>query len=98
MSQRSLPGWSACRSHFRIDQKTNAVKNDDNAYTSPSTALYQNESENVYANAPTTPQLMIVKTCCLFNGSLFFPINLRAKWVIDQKRNKIVNPLAIALI
>ena len=32
-------------SHLSIAQKTIAVKKDDNAYTSPSTALYQKESE-----------------------------------------------------
>ena len=33
--------------HFKIAQNTMAVNNDDRAYTSPSTALYQNESEKV---------------------------------------------------
>ena len=32
-------------SHFTMAQKTMAVKKDDKAYTSPSTALYQKESE-----------------------------------------------------
>ena len=42
-------------SHLRIAQKTTAVKREDVAYTSPSTAENQKESENAYANAPTTP-------------------------------------------
>ncbi len=50
-------------------QNTNAVKKEDNAYTSPSTALNQNESLNVYANAPTAPAAMVVKVCEAFNSS-----------------------------
>jgi hypothetical protein len=38
---------SAILSHLRIAQNTNAVKNDDVAYTSPSTAENQNVSEKV---------------------------------------------------
>ena len=49
------PGSSATLSHFKIAQNTAAVNSEDNAYTSPSVALNQNESEKVYASAPTTP-------------------------------------------
>ena len=38
---------AAAWSHLSIAQKTTAVKNDDKAYTSASTALYQKESEKV---------------------------------------------------
>ena len=34
-------------SHLSAAQNNKAVKKDDKAYTSPSTALYQNESEKV---------------------------------------------------
>ncbi len=37
---------SAIFSHFKIAQKTTAVKKEEVAYTSPSTAENQNESEN----------------------------------------------------
>ena len=40
-------------SHFNPNQNNNAIKNDDIAYTSPSTALNQKLSENVYAKEPT---------------------------------------------
>ena len=50
-------------SHLSIAQNTIAVKKEDNAYTSPSTALYQNESEKVYANAPMAPAAIIANIC-----------------------------------
>ena len=43
----SCSSVTAC-SHLTIAQNTIAVKKEDNAYTSPSTALYQKESEKVY--------------------------------------------------
>ena len=79
-----------------------AVKKDDNAYTSLSTALYQNESEKQYANAPTTPAAITPKLCWLVNtslpNSLAFKAIFLAKCVILQNKNKIVNPLDKALI
>ena len=47
ISQRSAKGLSASSSHFRMAQKTSAVKKEDDPYTSPSTALYQKESQKV---------------------------------------------------
>ena len=44
---RVLFGSSETCSHFRMAQKVTAVKNDDMAYTSPSTALNQNDSVKV---------------------------------------------------
>ena len=41
------PGSSATVSHFKIAQNTAAVNSDDNAYTSPSVALNQKESEKM---------------------------------------------------
>ena len=49
------PDWSATFSHLRMAQNTSAVNRLDKAYTSPSTALNQNESLNVYAKAPMAP-------------------------------------------
>ena len=40
-------------------QKTKAVKKEDMAYTSPSTALNQKVSEKQYAKAPTAPEAKI---------------------------------------
>ena len=56
------PSLSYSSSHFNAAQNTMAVKNDDTPYTSPSTAENQNESENVYARAPTNPANPSLKT------------------------------------
>ena len=80
-------------------QKTKAVKKELNAYTSPSTAEYQNESLNVYAKAPTTPAPITNKIWfCVKSAPLAFSTILLAKWVMVQNKNKIVNPLANALM
>ena len=47
ISQRSASGSSATASHFRMAQKTMAVKKLDMAYTSASTAENQAESLKV---------------------------------------------------
>ena len=69
------------------------------AYTSASTALNQKLSENVKANEPTNP---LPKTAICFPkvnsgvsllSSIFFNAILRAKLVIDQNINKMVNAL-----
>src|SRR6267154_5956857 len=88
---------SSMTSHFRIPQTTNAVNNEDIAYTSASTAENQNESENAYANAPTVPAL---SSNHFPSSTSFFDAvnNLRPNKTIDQKRNKIVNALATALM
>ena len=98
MIQRSEPFSSATISHLRIAQNTMAVKNDDEAYTSPSTAENQNESENVYAKAPTIPLPNIVRIVhvLISFSPLWFQIFL-PKAVIVQKRNKMVNALISAL-
>src|SRR6185503_11048660 len=94
----SIPACSSACSHFNIDQNTSAVKKEDNAYTSPSTALNQNESEKVYTKAPMTPALITVKSWLLSSISPVFTNILRAKWVTLQNRNRIVAALAMALI
>src|SRR6187551_3845121 len=67
-SHLSAPGSSATRSHFNADQKTIAGKKEHMAYTSPSTALYQNESVKVPANAPTLPAPITVQLCSAVNS------------------------------
>ena len=57
---------SATSSHFKIHQNVTAVKKEDIAYTSPSTAENQNESEKVYARAPTKPAPKTAKILALF--------------------------------
>src|SRR4051794_22167565 len=99
MSHLSAPGSSATFSHLRIDQNTIAVKKELIAYTSPSTALYQNESVNVPASAPTTPAAITPHICVLVNAFELLGCTIfRAKCVMVQNKNKIVNPLARALI
>src|SRR5678809_526309 len=72
-SCRLLPARSFSCSHFKIAQKANPVKKEESAYTSPSTALNQKESEKVYAKAPTTPAPITVYVCKRF-GSSWDPI------------------------
>ena len=47
INQRDEPGSSATVSHLSMAQNTAAVNKDESAYTSPSVALNQKESENV---------------------------------------------------
>jgi hypothetical protein len=63
------------------------VKKEDIAYTSPSTAENQKESENVYAKEPRIPENIIINISELLFGSpiIFFPNE-----VIVQKRNIMV--------
>ena len=70
-----------------------AVKNDDTPYTSPSTAENQNESENVYAKAPTNPA-PITENNWPFESTL--PKIFLPKAVIVQNRNRIVKALQVA--
>ena len=48
-------GYVISLSHLNPSQNNNAIKKEDIAYTSPSTALNQKLSEKVYAKAPTKP-------------------------------------------
>ena len=61
--QRLAWGSSACSYHLHMAQKTRAVKKEDMAYTSPSTALNQKVSEKQYASAPTAPEAKIAIAC-----------------------------------
>ena len=58
LSESASLEWA---SHFSIIQTTAAVHSADMAYTSPSTALNQKESEKAKASAPTTPALRMSK-------------------------------------
>src|SRR5438093_452680 len=95
MIQRIECFSSATVSHLKIAQKTIAVKNEELAYTSPSTAENQNESLNVYAKAPTRPAPMTAINWEEVDSA--FPITIfLARAVMVQKRNKIVNALISA--
>src|SRR5699024_10818168 len=94
--QRSTWGCSACSSHIKAAQNIIAVKKEESAYTSPSTAENQKESVKVKANAPTTPAPIIAIVFSEEIVSPVFTINLLAKCVMVQKRNKIVIPLDTA--
>ena len=72
-----------------------AVKKDEEAYTSPSTAENQNESEKVYAKAPTKPLPMMVNIFDWFSSPDFFA-TLSASAVMVQKRKRMVKALIIA--
>ena len=85
------PGWSATFSHFKMAQNTRAVNRLESAYTSPSTALNQNESLKVYANAPMTPEPNTANMDPPLGSSS--PDNLLAKWVMLQNRKRMVNEL-----
>ena len=91
MIHRAEPGWSATFSHFKMAQKTAAVNRLDKAYTSPSTALNQNESLKVYASAPTTPAPRTPHWAPPSIASE--PTRRLAKWVMVQNKNRIVNEL-----
>ena len=82
---------SASFSHFKIAQNTKAVKRLDRAYTSPSTALNQNESLNAYAKAPTAPEPNTASTFPWLNS--FSPVSRLAKWVMLQNKNRTVKEL-----
>ena len=86
---------SATLSHLRMAQKVMAVKNDDMAYTSPSPAENQNESEKVKAREPTSPlpsmAYMLASDISRSRGTSFRP-----SMVMVQKRNNIVKLLLSA--
>src|SRR5690554_383598 len=78
-------------------QKTAAVKRLDMAYTSPSTAENQKLSENVKAKPPTTPDPITAIMVPVSIGSRGLILsNFIAKWVMVQKRNRMVNELLSA--
>ena len=72
-------------------QNTKAVKNEDIAYTSASTAENQMESEKVQTSPPTNPAPITAIICPAFNISSALINIFLAKCVIDQKRNSTVN-------
>ena len=92
INQRVLCFSWATPSHLTMAQNTKAVKRDDMAYTSPSTAENQNESEKVKARAPTSP-LPITAYKPAFVNSPERRANFLAKAVIVQKRKRMVKEL-----
>ncbi len=76
-------------SHLSIAQNTKAVKNEDIAYTSASTAENQKESVKVKDNAPVKPDSKTNRV--LLNVLVFMIFDVR--WVIVQKRNNMVKAL-----
>src|SRR4026207_1148825 len=88
---RSALGLSATCSHLRIAQNTMAVKKDDIAYTSPSTAENQNESAKPLANAPTIPAPINTIISAVLISSSLFPIIFLPSAVTVQNKNKLVN-------
>ena len=80
-------------SHLNIAQNTKAVKNDDIAYTSASTAENQNESVKVKESAPVKPESNTSKILLILSVLMIFDV----RWVIVQKRNNIVKALDTTL-
>ena len=80
-------------SHLNIAQNTKAVKNDDIAYTSASTAENQNESVKVKESAPVKPESNTNKMLLILSVLMIFDV----RWVIVQKRNNIVKALDTTL-
>src|SRR5512133_2385446 len=75
-------------------QKTTAVKSEEVAYTSPSTAENQNVSEKAYARAPVSPAPSTAITLPVVKSASDFIMILRARCVTVQNRNMIVRALA----
>ena len=73
-----------------MHQNVAAVKSEDIAYTSPSTAENQNESEKVYASDPIKPEDKISIISSVLT-SWFLIIIFLLNAVIVQKRKSIVN-------
>ena len=71
-------------------QNTKAVKKEDIAYTSASTAENQIESENVHTSPPTNPAPITAMVCPMFKTSPALTNIFLAKCVIDQNRKSTV--------
>src|SRR5690606_6915364 len=80
------------RSHFRASHTTAAVQSEDMAYTSDSTAEYQNVSVKLKAKAPT----VAAKSIGNVYRSAASPQHFRPKALMVQNRNVMVNPLHTA--
>src|ERR1044072_2593419 len=93
--QRSARGLSSA-SQRKMAQNTMAVNIEDIAYTSPSTAENQNESEKQYASAPTTPLPKMANILPSVNSCWLAAINFFPKRVMDQYIKSMVAALARA--
>src|ERR1051326_2070542 len=94
-SQRSARGLSSA-SQRRMAQNTSAVKKDDMAYTSLSTAENQNESEKQYAIEPTRPVPMMAHMRPSVSSCPIARMSLRPSRVSDQNMKRMVPALARA--
>ena len=91
--QRLASASSSTNSHLNAAQTTIAVKKDDMAYTSASTAENQKLSENVYTNEPINPDNnKIVLSDLVKESNVLFKI-LRPMRTMVQCKNKIVSAL-----
>src|SRR5690606_36427073 len=88
---------SLITSHLRNAQITMAVKKEDMAYTSDSTAEHQKLSVKAYDKAPMMPAPIRVMVWPLLTVSVSMWKSFLPNKVIDQNRNKIVNPENSAL-
>ena len=86
---------SARFSHFRMSQNTSAVQNEENAYTSPSTAENQKVSLHAYMSAPHIPDANIT---VIFSGLISCASSLTirrfTRWVMVQNRSNMVAALS----
>src|SRR3712207_3363794 len=87
-SHRLAAAGSLMRSQRRAAHTTNAVNSDDKAYTSPSTAENQNESEKAYDREPTTRAASTPKVWAGWSPVSAAGASLRASSVIVQNRNR----------
>ena len=84
---------SSTNSHLNAAQTTMAVKKDDIAYTSASTAENQKLSEKVYTKAPINPDNKSIMLSGLVNESKVLFKIFRPMRTIVQCKNKIVRAL-----
>ena len=96
--QRLAWGSSACSYHLHMAQKTRAVKKEDMAYTSPSTALNQKVSEKQYAKAPTAPEAKIAIACPVVSPFVSAFATLLAKNTMVKYSRKMVRALSTAFM
>ena len=91
--QRLASASSSTSSHLNAAQTTMAVKKEDIAYTSASTAENQKLSEKVYTKAPINPDNNRIMLSDLVNESKVLFKILRPMRTIVQCKNKMVKAL-----
>ena len=80
-------------SHFRMAQKMTAVNNEAIAYTSPSTAENQKDSEKVYAKDAIDAEMKMAILSESSSCSFDCKINFLSRIVKDQNIKRIVKEL-----